>query len=262
MMLLSFVKNALLAPIYRLYQRRLDSLVKKGKVPVHAAFILDGNRRYATMHGFKRTLGHSLGADKVEELVMWCYDIGVQVVTLYAFSTENFRRPQEEIENIMNIATEHFEGILNNERIHEKGVRITHLGNESALPPKLKKAVRDAEEATKDYDAYYLNICMAYGSRDEIVAAVKKIARKAKQGEVDPDAISMETLRDHLFTSELPDPDIIVRTGGETRLSNFLLFQAAYAELFFTDVYLPAFRKIDLLRLIRDYQKRERRYGR
>lgn len=262
MLSLTMIKNALLSPVYRIYQRRLSSQVRNGNVPVHAAFILDGNRRYATMHGYERMLGHTLGADKVEELIMWCYDVGIKIVTLYAFSTENFRRQQEEIENIMTLATERFETILADERIHERKIHINHIGDEAALPPKLRKAVRDAEEATRDYDARYLNICLAYGSRDEIVSAVKSIAQKAKDGSVSPDDITMETLREHLLTSSLPDPDIIVRTGGETRLSNFLLFQAAYAELFFTDVYLPAFRKIDLLRLVRDYQKRERRYGR
>lgn len=255
------IKNKILSPIYSTYQSRLTEGVKKGKAPVHIGFILDGNRRFATSKGMDRKIGHHFGAKKVEELLEWCYDIDVSVVTLYAFSTENFGRTKEEVKAIMELAKAEFEKILTSDRIHDKEVRVKAIGDLEKLPPDVIEAIKIAEENTKNYSKHFLNVCLAYGSKDEIVSAVKKIAMDVKDGKIEPEAIDYKTIRDNLLTREHPDPDMIIRTGGESRLSNFMLLQSAYAELFFIDIFLPDFRKIDFLRIIRDYQKSDRRYG-
>jgi tritrans,polycis-undecaprenyl-diphosphate synthase [geranylgeranyl-diphosphate specific] len=161
----------------------------------------------------------------------------------------------------MELAKERFAKLVSDERIHKNRVRVTALGKLDMLPHDVQEALNNAMERTKEYDSFYLNVCMAYGSKSEVVDAVKAIGRKIKSGDIDPETITYDTIHQHLLTGEVPDPDLIIRTGGEARLSNFLLLQAAYAELFFTDVYLPAFRKIDFLRIIRDFQRRDRRYG-
>ncbi|MHC1598742.1 MAG: polyprenyl diphosphate synthase [Candidatus Methanofastidiosia archaeon] len=254
-------KNILLSPIYRIYQRRLQEKVKNNAMPIHIAFILDGNRRYAIRKGFDTFVGHQIGAKKVEELIGWCLDLDIKVITLYAFSIENFQRPKEEVKDIMGLLKIQFEKVMTNRNIHRKKVCVKALGKIDSLPDDVKASIKKAEDSTKEYDKYFLNICIAYGSRDEIIEAVRSIAQKVEEGHLLPQDITLETLRQYLFTEGVPDPDLIIRTGGESRLSNFMLFQAAYAELFFIDVYLPAFRKIDFLRIVRDYQKKERRYG-
>ena len=260
-LILSIVRNTVLSPIYRVYGGRLLRQVQSKPPPVHIGFILDGNRRFAAKKGVKAHLGHYFGANKVEELLEWCLEARIKVVTMYAFSTENAKRADEEVSNIMELAKERFAKLVSDERIHKNRVRVTALGKLDMLPHDVQEALNNAMERTKEYDSFYLNVCMAYGSKSEVVDAVKAIGRKIKSGDIDPETITYDTIHQHLLTGEVPDPDLIIRTGGEARLSNFLLLQAAYAELFFTDVYLPAFRKIDFLRIIRDFQRRDRRYG-
>lgn len=252
------------AGIYRIYEKWLQYQVKNGNKPDHIAIILDGNRRWASEQMLNSPwIGHQFGASKVEDLLEWCLSLKVKSITLYAFSTENFQRPSQEVEQIMQIASERLEKILSDERIHRNHVRVKVIGRLGLLPKGIQELILRAEEATKDYDEHFLNIAFAYGGRAEIVDATKQIAQKIEKGELKPDAIDEQVFAEHLYTSYLPkqDPDLIIRTSGEERLSGFLLWQSAYSELFFLDVYWPDFRRIDLLRAVRTYQNRKRRFG-
>jgi tritrans,polycis-undecaprenyl-diphosphate synthase [geranylgeranyl-diphosphate specific] len=208
-------------------------------------------------------LGHEKGADKVDQLVDWCLKLNVRSVTLYAFSTENFRRSRSEVAEIMRIAEERFRQILTDERIHEDRICVKVIGRVNLLPSELQKLIADVEKATQNYDEHFLNFAFAYGGRAEIVDAARKIAEEVSQGKLKPESVDEKTFEQHLYTSHLPnqDPDLIIRTSGEERLSGFLLWQSAYSELFFLDIYWPDFRLIDLLRAVRTFQKRKRRFG-
>ena len=249
--------------IYKIYERMLWNQIKSGKMPEHIGIVLDGNRRWASEHSLCPWDGHFFGAEKVEELLDWCLELKIKAITLYVFSTENFRRPAKEIDEIFSIAEEKLRKLLSDRSIHENRVRIKAIGRINLLPSDLKKLILEAEEVTRDYDEHYLNIAMAYGGRAEIVDATIRIAEEVKDGKIIPDQIDEKTIESHLYTSHLPkfDPDLIIRTSGEERLSGFLLWQGAYSELCFLDVYWPDFRKIDLWRAIRTYQGRRRRYG-
>jgi tritrans,polycis-undecaprenyl-diphosphate synthase [geranylgeranyl-diphosphate specific] len=257
--------KALLSAIgaYKLYEKWLWNQIKNGNKPEHIAIILDGNRRWASEKDLNPWFGHEKGAEKVEQLLDWCLKLKVKSITLYAFSTENFRRTKSEVEEIMRIAEEEFRKILTDERIHKNKVRVKVIGRVSLLPEDLRRLIRDVEDATQNYDQYFLNIAFAYGGRAEIVDATKKIAEKIKMGELSPENVDEETFEKHLYTSHMPkqDPDLIIRTSGEERLSGFLLWQSAYSELCFLDVYWPDFRFIDLLRAVRTFQQRKRRFG-
>ncbi|MBS7605763.1 MAG: polyprenyl diphosphate synthase [Candidatus Bathyarchaeia archaeon] len=249
--------------IYKLYEKWLWHQVKNKRVPEHIAIILDGNRRWASKNRLEPWMGHHYGAKKLEEVLRWCLDLGVKSITLYAFSTENFQRPREEVERLMDLFREKLKELLANEEIHKHKVRVKIIGRTYLLPRDLQEMIHRVEEETKDFNGRYLNLAIAYGGRSEIVDAVKKIAYKVARGELSPEEINEEIFEQHLYTSFLPkqDPDLIIRTSGEERLSGFLLYQSAYSELCFLDVYWPEFRRIDLLRAIRTYQKRIRRFG-
>ena len=249
--------------VYKLYEKWLGYQVKNGNKPEHIAIILDGNRRWASGRAMISWMGHQFGADKVNRLLDWCVDLNVKSVTIYAFSTENFQRPQEEVEEIMRLAEEKLREILTSERIHKNKVRVKVIGRLGLLPKNLQQLICDVEQATKDYDQHFLNVAFAYGGRAEIVDATKKIAQKIENGELSSEAINEEVFETHLYTAHMPkqDPDLIIRTSGEERLSGFLLWQSAYSELCFLDVYWPDFRRIDLLRAVRTYQRRRRRFG-
>jgi len=251
------------AGVYKIYEKWLQYQVKNGNRPEHIAIILDGNRRWASTLSLSPWIGHHYGARKVEDLLNWCLDLKVKSITLYAFSTENFQRPPEEVDQIMQIAEEKLRQILTDERIHKNKVRVKVIGRLSLLPKSLQQLIWETEEATQSYDQHFLNVALAYGGRAEIVDATKKIAQEIERGELKPDAIDEQVFENHLYTAYLPkqDPDLIIRTSGEERLSGFLLWQSAYSELFFLDVYWPDFRLIDLLRAVRTYQKRMRRFG-
>jgi tritrans,polycis-undecaprenyl-diphosphate synthase [geranylgeranyl-diphosphate specific] len=250
--------------IYRLYEKWLWYQIKNGKSPEHIAVILDGNRRWAEEHSLPTWLGHKEGADKIEDLIDWCFDcLNVKSITLYSFSTENFLRQPSEVEGIMKIAEEKLTKILMDERIHKNQVHIRIIGRQELLPKQLQKLIRRVEEATKDYSEHFLNVALAYGGRAEIVDAARKLAHEVEKGRLKPDAIEEQLFEKYLYTAHLPkqDPDMIIRTSGEERLSGFLIWQSAYSELFFLDIYWPDFRFIDLLRAVRTYQKRKRRFG-
>jgi tritrans,polycis-undecaprenyl-diphosphate synthase [geranylgeranyl-diphosphate specific] len=247
---------------YKAYEKKLLSLVKSGKIPQHVGIIMDGNRRFARELGMKPTEGHSKGRDKLEEVVEWCREIGVKILTVYAFSTENFNRSSEEVLELMRLFVENLRKAADDERVHKNGIRIRVIGQRELLPEDVQEAIRYAEERTKDFNNFFFNIAIAYGGREEIIKAIKEISQEVKEGKLKVEDIDEEVVRAHLYTADLPDPDLILRTSGEERISNFLLWQSAYSEFYFTDIYWPTFRKIDFLRAIRSYQLRQRRFGR
>jgi tritrans,polycis-undecaprenyl-diphosphate synthase [geranylgeranyl-diphosphate specific] len=252
---------------YKIYERWLWHQIKDGKKPEHIAIILDGNRRWANDKEKSPWLsdkwGHKEGADTVEQLLDWCSMLDVKYVTLYSFSTENFSRQSEEIEKIMQIAEERFKKLLVDKRVHKNRVHVKVIGRTNLLPPSLQQVIAEVERVTSQYDNYMWNFAFAYGGRAEIVDAAKKIAKEIKEDRLQIDDITEDVFEKYLYTAHMPkqDPDIIIRTSGEERLSGFLLWQAAYSELLFLDVYWPDFRFIDILRAIRTYQHRMRRFG-
>ncbi|MEM2146030.1 MAG: polyprenyl diphosphate synthase [Candidatus Jordarchaeaceae archaeon] len=254
--------NKIRSIISSVYERVLWNQIKDGNMPEHLAIILDGNRRYARRFGLDLWIGHKYGAEKVKDFLDWAFEAGIKVVTLYVFSTENFMRSRREVDEIMKLAVEKFEEILRDARIHKHRVRVKAIGRINLLPKEVQAAIRRAEEATKHYDKFQLNVAIGYGGRAEIVDAIKEIAKEVKNGKISIDDIDEKLIENHLYTSGIPDPALIIRTSGEERLSGFLLWQSAYSELYFCDVYWPAMRKIDFWRALRTYQMRERRFGR
>jgi tritrans,polycis-undecaprenyl-diphosphate synthase [geranylgeranyl-diphosphate specific] len=249
--------------IYKLYEKWLWYQVKDEKKPEHVAIILDGNRRWAAHKALISWIGHRHGADKIDELMDWCIELEVKFITLYAFSTENFRRPPKEVEEIMKLIEEKLYSILENERIHENKIRVKAIGRVDLLPKSTQEVIQRVEDTTKMYDERFLNVAVAYGGRAEIVDATKKIATKVKNGELKTEKINEKLFEKYLYTAHMPkqDADLIIRTSGEERLSGFLSWQSAYSELCFVDVNWPEFRLIDLLRAVRTYQRRKRRFG-
>jgi tritrans,polycis-undecaprenyl-diphosphate synthase [geranylgeranyl-diphosphate specific] len=225
------------------------------------AIIMDGNRRFAREFGLAPNEGHVKGKEKLEEVMEWCLELGIKVLTVYAFSTENLLRQAEEVKCLMDLFEENFLKLAKDERIHKHHIKLTVIGQIDLLPENVQQAIRTALDATKDYDSYFYNIALAYGSRQEIVQAIRNIAEDVRQGKLDIDGIDERTVSSYMYTAQFPDPDLVLRTSGEERVSNFLLWQLAYSELYFTDVYWPGFRKVDFLRAIRTYQQRKRRFG-
>ncbi len=249
--------------VYRIYEKWLFDQIKSQPKPEHIAIILDGNRRWAQDHSMDPNVGHYYGADKTEKVLRWCLDLGVKTITFYAFSTENFSRSPEEVEELMSLFEGKLQEILEDEDIRKYKVRVKAIGRINQLPENLQEMITKVEESTKNYDQHFLNLAIAYGGRAEIVDAAKDIAQHIVDGTLSPDEIDEAVFEKHLYTSYLPkqEPDLVIRTSGEERLSGFLLYQSAYSELFFLDVYWPEFRLIDILRAIRTFQKRKRRFG-
>jgi tritrans,polycis-undecaprenyl-diphosphate synthase [geranylgeranyl-diphosphate specific] len=246
----------------KFYQQRLLNDIKSGGVvPEHVAIILDGNRRFAREAGVPTSVGHALGADKLEEVLDWCRELGIKYVTVYAFSTENFNRSPEEVEALMDLFVKKLKKVASDERVHRNKVKVRVIGDRSRLPARVVSAIDELERATQNYDNFFVNIAMGYGGRAELVEAVRKICGKVEKGEIKPDEVSEEVIIEHLYTAGIPDPNLIIRTSGEERLSGFLIWQSAYSELYFCEAYWPAFSKIDFLRAVRTYQSRERRFG-
>ena len=236
---------------YRAYEKRLLKEVQDGELPKHIAVIMDGNRRFAQELGMEVTEGHELGRDKLEEVLDWCLEVGIKILTVYAFSTENLKRKPEEIEKLMELFAENFRKIGDDERVHKHGIRVRTIGQRELLPQEVQESIAYAEEKTKEYENYFYNVAVAYGSREEIIDAVKRVAADVKGGKVQEAEIDAKLLSKYLYTADFPDPDLVLRTSGEERVSNFLLWQLAYSELYFTDVYWPGFRNVDFLRAIR-----------
>ncbi|MCS7137856.1 MAG: polyprenyl diphosphate synthase [Candidatus Caldarchaeum sp.] len=249
--------------VYWIYERWLYHIVSQKPLPKHVALILDGNRRWAMKRGWPSWLGHRFGADKVEEILSKMLKLGIKTVTLYVLSTENLGRRPEEVAELLRLIRERAERLRNSPDIHKNKVRVKVIGRKEFLPEDVASALTKLEEATKNYDKHFLNLAVAYGGRLEILDAVRTIASEVKSGFLDLDQINEQTFEKHLYTGDVPnaEPDLVIRTSGEARISNFLLWQSAYSELVFQDVYFPDFRMIDLLRAVRTYQHRERRFG-
>ncbi len=255
------ISRELSSTVQKVLERKLQRTIKRGPVPEHLAIIMDGNRRWAEILGMHAIDGHKEGKSKLEEVMEWCRETGIKVLTVYAFSTQNVKRTEEEVQELMDLFVNSFRELAKDERIHKNQIRARVIGDRSVLPDRIIKAIKEAEEATKDYDKYYFNLAIAYGGREEIVEAIRNIATDIKKGDLEIEAINEKTVSGYMYTADLPDPDLILRTSGEIRVSNFLLWQLAYSELYFTDVYWPGFRKLDFLRALRSYQLRKRRFG-
>ena len=248
---------------YSLYSKRLESDIQSGEMPKHIAIILDGNRRWAKRNLIMKIDGHFRGADAVEKLLDWCEELNIKIITLYVLSAENLNRKDDELDYLYDLINERLHKLYNDPRIHKNRMKVKAIGSIELLPDFLREILNKLEDVTKDYDDHYLNIAIAYGGQDELVDAIKKIGSRIKDGSLDVNQIDKEVIESSLYTSHLPQssPDMILRTSGEKRLSGFLLWQSAYSELVFMDVYWPEFRKIDLMRAIRTFQKRGRRLG-
>ena len=232
-------------------------------MPNHIAIILDGNRRWAKRNLILKIDGHFRGADAVEKLLDWCEELNIKIITLYVLSAENLNRQDQELNYLYDLIEKRLQKLYDDPRIHRNRMNIKAIGRVELLPDSLKEILNKLEEATKNYNNHYLNIAIAYGGQNELVDAVKKIAGRIKDGSLDVNQIDKDVIESCLYTSHLPQasPDMILRTSGEKRLSGFLIWQSAYSELVFMDVYWPEFRKIDLMRAIRTFQKRARRLG-
>lgn len=236
---------------------------KKSKIPKlipeHVAIIMDGNGRWAEKRGLPRTAGHRVGVERIRDIIEACIECGVKYLTLYAFSTENWNRPTSEVDFLMNLFLE----ALQNEvpRMNKQQIQLKFIGLKEKLTPDLVKLMEESEKLTSTNSGLTVNIAINYGGRSEILAAVKGIARQVKEGKLDPDFLQEEDLTGRLFTTGQPDPDLLIRPGGERRISNFLIWQTAYTELYFTDHYWPDFSKEQLLAAFESYNCRERRFG-
>ena len=232
-------------------------------MPNHIALILDGNRRWAKKNLSIPKSGHWRGADAVENLLDWCEEFDIKIITLYALSAENLNRNDEELTYLYELIKNRLEKLYDDPRIHRNKMRVKAMGRIELLPQEIKNVLKKLDDATKDYKNHFLNIAIAYGGQDELVDAVKKIGSKIKQGNLDINEIDKREIESNLYTSHLPQssPDMILRTSGEKRLSGFLMWQSAYSELVFMDIFWPEFRKIDLMRAIRTFQNRKRRLG-
>lgn len=228
-------------------------------MPKHIGIIMDGNGRWAQKRGLPRTAGHKMGIESLKKIVSFSGEIGIEVLTVYAFSTENWKRPQEEVSILMSLIIEYIKKELN--VLHRNGVKINPIGEYQQLPEKTVKEINKAIEKTKNNTKLTLNVALNYGSKAEITKGVQEIAKKIIQGELSPDQINEKIISDHLYTKNQPDPDLIIRPSGEKRLSNFLMWQGAYSELWFSDVLWPDFSEEHLLEAINDFKNRDRRFG-
>lgn len=228
-------------------------------LPQHIAIIMDGNGRWAKQHTIGRVRGHKKGALAVKTTVRTCREIGIKYLTLFAFSIENWGRPAEEVEALMFLLEEYLTKEISH--LQKQGIKLTTIGEIDRLNPSVKEKLLQAKESTVKNDKMILNLALSYGGRDDIIYAVKKIIQDNNNGKVDINEISTNNFNRYLYTCGMPDPDLLIRTSGEYRISNFLLWQIAYTELYFTKVLWPDFTKDDLLRAIVSYQKRERRFG-
>ncbi len=240
-------------------KKNTDADIDYDNLPVHIGIIMDGNGRWAKKRALPRSSGHAAGAKTFEKIVEDAGNIGIKYVTVYAFSTENWKRPKQEIDALMNLLEDYLDNGL--ARLAGRNVKIRFIGDETVFSDEMQKKLVHMEKETDKNTGLVLNVALNYGGRNELVSAVRKIAEKAACGEVMPDDIDEEYVQKFLYTAGQPDPDLIIRPSGEYRLSNFLMWQSAYSELWFSNCLWPDFTKKDLLGAIRDYQNRSRRFG-
>ena len=233
--------------------------MEKNNIPTHVAIIMDGNRRWARERNIDYRLGHKEGAKTLEKIVRYAKKAGIKFITVYAFSTENWKRSSEEVSALMLLLKTYLDDY--GKRADTENIKVKVLGDISALTPGLQKSIKKCEERTKDNDGIYFSICINYGGRDEIVHAVKSIAKDVKDGKIKIDDINEELMNNYLYTKEIPDPDLIIRTSGELRTSGFLTWQSVYSEYLFMDKYWPDFSEEDIDFAIKEYQKRNRKFG-
>ena len=247
---------------YSTYESMIEKEVASGVMPRHIAIIMDGNRRYAEeVLGAEPKEGHKLGRQKLDEVLHWCLDLDIHILTVYAFSTENFSRGEDEVSYLMDLLEQSLYEFADDPEVHRSRVAINVIGDVTMLPDGVVKAMEYARERTSEYKDNCLNMAIAYSGRQDIANAVRKIAKDVVDGAIVPEDIDESLISNYISTTGLPDPDLVLRTSGEVRISNFLLWQMAYSELYFADVYWPGFRHIDFLRAIRTFQQRKRRFG-
>jgi len=246
----------------RVRTKRLETRIKNEELPNHVSIIMDGNRRFAWSQSLERDVGHLRGKEKLKEVMEWVLNLKIKYLTVYALSTENINaRESEELESLYDLYEIGLNEIVEDPLIHSKNVKVQAVGRVDELPERVKKAIKNAEERTSSYSDYIFTVCLAYGGREEIVDAVKDVARDYADGKIELDMINSEEISNRLYSAEMPDPDLVIRTSGEERISNFLLWQIAYSELYFTDVHWPSFSRNDLYEAIESYQYRRRKYG-
>ncbi len=232
---------------------------EQSKIPTHVGIIMDGNGRWAKKRLLPRAMGHSAGANNVEPMCKAAWDLGIKYLTVYAFSTENWTRSDDEVSTLMKLLKQYLIGCK--EKCLKNNMRVRIIGDISRLTEDFQETIRDLEEYSKQFDGLQFQVALNYGGRDEIVRATRKIAAECKEGSLDPASINEETFKSYLDTWEIPDPDLLIRTSGELRISNFMLWQLAYTEMYFTDVYWPDFDKKELEKALEYYANRDRRYG-
>nr|WP_315250083.1 isoprenyl transferase [uncultured Flavobacterium sp.] len=237
----------------------LKNEINTNNIPEHVAIIMDGNGRWAKQQGFLRTLGHQRGSKSLTKIIEECSNLGVKYLTLYTFSTENWNRPKYEVETLMKVLIRSLKKEL--KTMQENNIKMNAIGNIEKLPLAAQKVLSDSIEKTKENTKMTITLALSYGSREELVNVVKKISDKVKNNIISIDSIDDSIINEHLYTHNLPDVDLLIRTSGEHRISNFMLWQIAYSELYFTDVLWPDFKEADLHEAIISYQKRERRFG-
>ncbi len=240
-------------------KNELKLQIDMSNLPEHVAIIMDGNGRWAKKRHMPRNYGHQVGVKRVKEIVKVAHNLGIKHLTLYAFSTENWKRPQKEIEGLMKLLIYYIRNELND--INKNNIKIKILGDISKFPKEVKEEVEKAVEKTKGNTDMILNIALNYGGRDEIIFAIKELLKEVKMGNMDIEDLNEETFSNYLYTRDQPDPDLLIRPSGELRISNFLLYQIAYTEFWFSDIYWPDFHEENFYEAIIDYQKRDRRFG-
>jgi short-chain Z-isoprenyl diphosphate synthase len=257
----------LLSLVYRWYERRLEGVVRRGAIPQHVGVLPDGNRRFARIAGMGSVdEGHRQGAATIERLIQWCDDLEIPVITIWVLSTDNFHRPAEELAGIFRLVEERIDGLAEAQAKAKRPRRVRAVGRRDLMPPATLAAIERVEQATAHHEGGELLVAVGYDGREEIVDAVRQLLRdhvtSGDSLESVASALDADGIGRYLYASDVPDPDLIIRTSGELRLSGFLLWQSAYSEYYFCDVYWPAFRRIDFLRALRSYGLRERRRGR
>ena len=237
----------------------LSKRIDKQKVPEHVAIIMDGNGRWATRKGLPRSFGHNKGVSVLKDILKASKKLGCKVLTVYAFSTENWNRPTKEVDFLINL----FKEVLAKEikEIHQESIKIRFIGDLTPFPETLKKTIHSSESLTRNNDKFLLNVCVNYGGRQEIVRVAKELAFKSSSGEIKPSEVNEELFNAEILTHGIKDPELLIRTSGEKRISNFLLWQLAYSEIYISDVLWPDFNEYEFLRAIIDYQSRNRRFG-